>query len=434
MKKRSPVGHKDLKKKTVLLICICLAFFCICLFPSNPEESAADTNISAPASAGTDEVFEMPGETEETISSDISLEDMPSEPEVPSESPGAEHTPPDLTVSCAKLSPSDLAPYSGSASIAINGNVPYFSEGDLLQTASFEFYNPLDSLGRCGVVYACIGRDLMPTEARGEIGQIKPSGWHTVKYNGVIDQNYLYNRCHLIGYQLTGNNADARNLITGTRFLNVEGMLPLENRVADYIKESGNHVLYRVTPLFEGDNLLASGVLMEARSLEDDGEGVEFCVYCYNVQPNILIDYADGSSRLDENLSAAREPSAEPSVQPSQTPSAEPSTAPSAKPSPTPSVKPSTEPSAKPLPEPSLTPAPSETSTPLPEPSEQPNMGKYAVNAKNGKIHITGKCPATGDGKNAMTQPVYFDTYEEAEAYSIQNSPGQSKRKCGNCF
>ena len=138
----------------------------------------------------------------------------------------------------------------------------------------------------------------MPTEDRGEIGSVKPSGWQSVKYD-IIDGKYLYNRCHLIGYQLTAENANEKNLITGTRYLNIEGMLPFENMVADYVKETGNHVMYRVTPIFEGDNLVASGVLMEGKSVEDDGEGILYCVYCYNVQPGISIDYATGASYLD---------------------------------------------------------------------------------------------------------------------------------------
>lgn len=152
-------------------------------------------------------------------------------------------------------------------------------------------------MGRCGVAFANICIDIMPTEERGEIGMIKPSGWHTVKYD-VVDGKYLYNRCHLIGYQLAGENANPKNLITGTRYLNVEGMLPFENEVADYVKESNNHVLYRVTPIFESDNLVASGVQMEAYSVEDNGEGICFNVFCYNVQPGIVIDYATGESYL----------------------------------------------------------------------------------------------------------------------------------------
>lgn len=187
--------------------------------------------------------------------------------------------------------------YSGKAYTSVNGNVPYFSAAELT-TLSFETYSDLDSLGRCGVTYACIGKDLMPTEERGSIGMVKPTGWHTVRYDDLVDGKYLYNRCHLIGYQLTGENANTKNLITGTRYLNIEGMLPFENMVADYIQETNNHVLYRVTPIFEGNNLLATGVLMEGYSVEDKGAGVSYCVFAYNVQPGIEIDYATGESKL----------------------------------------------------------------------------------------------------------------------------------------
>lgn len=180
--------------------------------------------------------------------------------------------------------------------IILNNNQPEFTESDYT-TTSYEKYSELDSLNRCGAAIACIGLDIMPTEERGSIGQIKPTGWHTVKYD-IVDGKYLYNRCHLIGYQLTGENANEKNLITGTRYLNVEGMLPFENMVADYVKETGNHVLYRVTPIFDGDNLVARGVQMEAWSVEDDGEGICFNVYCYNNQPSIEIDYATGESKL----------------------------------------------------------------------------------------------------------------------------------------
>jgi DNA-entry nuclease len=192
--------------------------------------------------------------------------------------------------------------YSGSPYVTVNDNHPDFSDADLI-TTSFESYSELDSLGRCGVAYACVSTDTMPTEERGSIGQIKPSGWQTVKYD-CVDGKYLYNRCHLIGYQLTAENANEKNLITGTRYLNVDGMLPFENMVADYIKETGNHVLYRVTPIFNGDNLVASGVLMGAKSVEDKGEGICFNVFCYNVQPDITIDYATGDSTLSESSTA----------------------------------------------------------------------------------------------------------------------------------
>ena len=194
------------------------------------------------------------------------------------------------------LSQWEIPPYTSEPYTAINDNLPFFTD-DEITDQSFETYSPLDALGRCGVAFACVGQDLMPTEDRGSIGQVKPSGWHLVKYD-CVDGKYLYNRCHLIGYQLTAENANERNLITGTRYLNIEGMLPFENQVADYVQQTGNHVLYRVTPVFEGDNLLASGVLMEAYSVEDSGNGICFCVYAYNVQPGVQIDYATGESAL----------------------------------------------------------------------------------------------------------------------------------------
>lgn len=191
---------------------------------------------------------------------------------------------------------SDIPEYTDSPYVAVNGNVPYFTEDDLTDV-SFESYSDLDSLGRCGVAYASVSTDTMPTEKRGSIGEVKPTGWINAKYD-FVDGKYLYNRCHLIGYQLTAENANEKNLITGTRYLNVQGMLPFENLTADYVKETGNHVMYRVTPVFEGDNLVASGVLMEAESVEDEGDGVLFCVYVYNVQPGVTIDYATGKSEL----------------------------------------------------------------------------------------------------------------------------------------
>lgn len=207
---------------------------------------------------------------------------------------------PDSGDQSSSISLIDIPAYDGEPYVAINDNQPDFSEEDMA-TDSFETYSDLDSLGRCGVAYANIGQDLMPSEDRGNISE-KPSGWQSVEYDG-IDGGYLYNRCHLIGYQLTAENANEKNLITGTRYLNVEGMLPFENMVADYIQETGNHVLYRVTPLFEGDNLVASGVQMEAKSVEDNGAGILFNVFCYNVQPGITIDYATGNSQLTGDAS-----------------------------------------------------------------------------------------------------------------------------------
>ena len=202
----------------------------------------------------------------------------------------------------APLSLEDIPSFDGTPYVVLNDNVPTFTEEELT-TASYELFSPLDAYGRCGAATACIGRDLMPTEERGAIGSVKPTGWQTSKYD-FVDGKYLYNRCHLIGFQLSGENANERNLITGTRYLNVDGMLPFENMVADYVKETDNHVLYRVTPLFEDDELIARGVTMEAYSVEDDGEGICFYVYCYNVQPGVTVCYADGTNALDATASS----------------------------------------------------------------------------------------------------------------------------------
>ncbi len=194
----------------------------------------------------------------------------------------------------AAISVEDIPAYSGDPYVVLQDNQPNFDRGDLT-LEPFETYSELDGLGRCGVAYANVCLDIMPTEPRGDIGQVKPSGWQTAKYD-CVDGKYLYNRCHLIGYQLAGENANKQNLITGTRYMNVEGMLPFENMVDGYVEETGNHVLYRVTPVFEGTNLVASGVQIEAFSVEDEGEGLCFNVYVYNVQPGITIDYATGES------------------------------------------------------------------------------------------------------------------------------------------
>ena len=194
----------------------------------------------------------------------------------------------------------DIPEYSGEAYCVINGNTPFFEEADLTAGA-FESFAELDELGRCGVTEACVGKELMPTADRESISHVYPSGWVNVPYS-FVDGEYLYNRCHLIGFQLTGENDNEQNLITGTRYMNTEGMLPFENMVADYVKETGNHVRYRVSPIFEGDELVARGVLMEAWSVEDSGEGICFNVYCYNVQPGVIIDYATGESGIDEGF------------------------------------------------------------------------------------------------------------------------------------
>lgn len=307
--KRRKEAEKKKQQKRALLISagVLAALFVIIGIGALTEEDSPQ--LPEPSSQA--EVFlDESSEPEESTTASSGEPDSST-----TESSEPEQTTPEPTPTESPASVIDLASvpaYSGSPYVEINGNEPGFTETDLT-TTSFETYSSLDSLGRCGVAYACIGTDLMPTEDRGSIGQVKPTGWHTVKYNGVVDGNYLYNRCHLIGYQLTAENANTKNLITGTRYLNVEGMLPFENMVADYIEETSNHVLYRVTPIFDGNNLVASGVLMEAKSVEDNGEGILFNVYCYNVQPGVTIDYATGDSAL-EGGTVAETPAQEPAV------------------------------------------------------------------------------------------------------------------------
>lgn len=200
------------------------------------------------------------------------------------------------------ISVNDVQAFSGKAYVEINGNKTFFKKKQL-KVKSLEKYKKLDKLGRCGTAIACVGMEIMPEDEREGIGSVRPSGWKTVKYNDIINGNYLYNRCHLLAYCLTGENANTKNLITGTRYLNVDGMLPFEMQIFDYVKKTGNHVLYRVTPIFSGDELVARGVLMEAKSIENSD--LEFCVYCYNVQPGVTIDYATGDSYANgEDLSS----------------------------------------------------------------------------------------------------------------------------------
>ena len=208
----------------------------------------------------------------------------------------------------------EVPDYEGEPYVVLNDNEPDFTEAEIT-TEAYEDYSDLDALGRCGEAEACIGEELMPTGERESISSVKPTGWVNEKYDSV-DGGYLYNRCHLIGYQLSGENANEENLITGTRYMNVEGMLPFEDMVADYVHETDNHVMYRVTPVFEGDDLVASGVQMEAESVEDDGEGVSFNVYVYNVQPDITIDYATGENwETPENETAGNPSSGDTSGQ-----------------------------------------------------------------------------------------------------------------------
>lgn len=285
-----------------LIFALCISTLSACGSDTAPSDHSPSSSLQVEISDLQDST---PGETEERDgfesldSASCKGDTVPSQSDAPSASQGqqTESSAPTEITTASSFSLSDVPAYSGKAYISVNGNVPYFTAAELT-TTSFETYSDLDTLGRCGVTYACIGQDLMPTEERGSIGMVKPTGWHTVRYDGLVDGNYLYNRCHLIGYQLTGENANTKNLITGTRYLNIEGMLPFENMVADYIQETNNHVLYRVTPIFEGNNLLANGVLMEGYSVEDKGAGVSYCVFAYNVQPGIEIDYATGESKL----------------------------------------------------------------------------------------------------------------------------------------
>ena len=288
-----------------LIFALCISTLSACGSDTAPSDHSPSSSLQVEISDLQDST---PGETEERDgfesldSASCKGDTVPSQSDAPSASQGqqTESSAPTEITTASSFSLSDVPAYSGKAYISVNGNVPYFTAAELT-TTSFETYSDLDTLGRCGVTYACIGKDLMPTEERGSIGMVKPTGWHTVRYDDLVDGKYLYNRCHLIGYQLTGENANTKNLITGTRYLNIEGMLPFENMVADYIQETNNHVLYRVTPIFEGNNLLANGVLMEGYSVEDKGAGVSYCVFAYNVQPGIEIDYATGESKLADS-------------------------------------------------------------------------------------------------------------------------------------
>lgn len=285
-----------------LIFALCISTLSACGSDTAPSDHSPSSSLQVEISDLQDST---PGETEERDgfesldSASCKGDTVPSQSDAPSASQGqqTESSAPAEITTASSFSLSDVPAYSGKAYTSVNGNVPYFTAAELT-TTSFETYSDLDTLGRCGVTYACIGQDLMPTKERGSIGMVKPTGWHTVRYDDLVDGKYLYNRCHLIGYQLTGENANTQNLITGTRYLNIEGMLPFENMVADYIQETNNHVLYRVTPIFEGNNLLANGVLMEGYSVEDKGAGVSYRVFAYNVQPGIEIDYATGESKL----------------------------------------------------------------------------------------------------------------------------------------
>lgn len=286
---------KRTKKKKLPLLLVCAAAILSCHYVSHPEA------LPEPVTVFLSGIRENSG---------IFLPDLfPDSASLPAWSDSLPDSTPDQPRPDTSLGNSpvpawyeSLPPYTGDPWIQINGGIPFFTEAEL-STEAFERYSDLDALGRCGPAYANVCPETMPTQPRGQIGTVRPSGWHTVKYD-IISDRYLYNRGHLIGYQLTGENANDRNLFTCTRYLNVEGMLPWESRIADYVKDTGNHVLYRVTPYFHGENLVASGVLMEAYSVEDAGAGLCFNVYGYNVQPGIVIDYSTGDSHADAVLLA----------------------------------------------------------------------------------------------------------------------------------
>ena len=292
-------------KKVIAIICGLLAVMLVYSFATAPETDNSDTSSSTyestVESVFSEDVSESDKspvvqstadfiDTEETNNSDKADTTKEKETTTKKSSVGGGTKKP--------VNTSSVPAYSGKAYVVLNSNVPSFSSKELT-TKGYEKYSSLDSLGRCGVVIASLGKDTMPKdgEERGSISSIKPSGWVQAKYD-CVSGKYLYNRCHLIGWQLSAENANKRNLITGTKYFNVNGMLPFENMVADYIKETGNHVAYRVTPVYNGKNLVASGVQIEAYSVEDNGEGISFNVYCYNVQPGVKINYATGVSSL----------------------------------------------------------------------------------------------------------------------------------------
>ena len=292
---RSNKRNNKLSYFLTLLLCLCMLMGCGSGAATQAMPKAADSEIesyvetvqaeSAENDRGDETEIQTAAETEKQAAAQVWLDDSKQRAV--------------NTGTASAFNAADVPAYSGEPYTAVNQNEPYFTSDDLT-TEAFENYSELDALGRCGVAYANVCLETMPTEKRGSISEVKPTGWHSVKYDNV-DGKSLYNRCHLIGYQLTAENANKQNLITGTRYLNVDGMLPFENMVADYVKETNNHVLYRVTPIFTGDNLVADGVLMEGYSVEDEGDGICFCVYAYNVQPGITIDYATGDSWLSSD-------------------------------------------------------------------------------------------------------------------------------------
>lgn len=305
--------------------------------------------------------------------------------------------------------------YAGEASVTVNNGVPFFTMGDLTPE-SFEYYSDLDAIGRCGPAYACIGQDLMPTQERGDISSVNPTGWQETTYDD-IDGEMLYNRCHLIGFQLTAEDANEKNLITGTRYFNVQGMLPYENQVAEYIKDTGNHVLYRVTPFFDGDNLVANGVLMEAYSVEDNGAGVNFCVYVYNMQPGVTIDYANGeSTETAEELPEEPEPQPEEKQETTVEEAAQPEQIQSAEPAPETDTAQQNEPQPE---EKQEVPAeeavqPEQTQSVEPAPETANTTAAYILNTNTHKFHIPS-CSSVDQMKES-NKKAFNGTRDEAIA------------------
>lgn len=313
MMKRITKINKVNKYLQIFMCAVLLLIVSGCTSFSDTSRQASESNDTQAET--TEELTSESDKTEEKTSESDKIEEKTSEENATEES--SEETTENVNTNEYKEANSDgkseadsadnsvcYPEYIGDAYVELNDNIPLFTDEEKKSTTAFEEYSDLDKLGRCGVAFANICPELMPTEERGEIGSVKPSGWHTVKYPEIIEDNYLYNRSHLIAYSLAGENANEKNLITGTRYLNQETMQIFELRVLDYVRDSGNHVLYRVTPVFEADNLLASGVQMEAWSVEDSGKGICFNVFCYNVQPGIDIDYATGDSRVAEEASS----------------------------------------------------------------------------------------------------------------------------------
>ncbi len=290
----SLIKHKPAKPK-IAALCVSFAVMVAGSVIAGPAPKDEATTESVTERMIVTETEEAVSETEEPETTQNTTAEKRTTTETVTESTEAEKFVVDINT---------VPKYSSLPYTELNGNIPMFSDEEKTKTDVFEYYSALDHLGRCGVAYANVCKDIMPTEERGEIGRVKPTGWVQNKYPGIVDSEppYLYNRCHLIAYSLAGENDNELNLVTGTRYMNVEGMNPFELQVLDYVRSTDNHVLYRVTPIFEGDNLLASGVEMEAWSLEDKGKGICFHVYCYNVQPGIVIDYATGENRLSNEV------------------------------------------------------------------------------------------------------------------------------------